>query len=282
MGKFKTFAYAFYKSLISINYYKDVLRANPKFSLKYFFVLITLLITLSSLISAVRNAPKLQGQIQKTVNELVRLFPQELEIKIENGTLTTNSPIPIILPMDSKSRSQPNMNYDNLLIIDTDGTVEEFESYSTLMMVNSKNILTRDANNQLQTYPLTNLPNMLLNRDNITEKANAFLDVVSSTPTVIGFLFLIYLVVFTMYHLVWRGVYLLLFAGLLAFIGRLMKHHMLYGRYVQIAIHTITLPFLVELIANILDISLQLVVWFSLVHFIFALIVLFSLKEKQA
>lgn len=277
MQKIKTFINSFVKSLSSTSYYKDILNANPSFSLKYFFVLMGLITIVTSGVNAGLQVPKLRGFIQDTTNDLVNKYPGDLIVKIENGTLTTNQTEPLIVPMDADVKQDPNLNFTNLLVLDQNGTVEDIKKYDTMILINGKNILVQDATDKLQTHPISNFGNMEVTKDGLKVKAENFLASINRSIVLFPLVFVGFMFVFTIYYFVAKPVYMLFCAGVIYIFMKMNKSKEPFVRAIQISAHTITLVIVLEAVTLILGIGKDLSAISFTIHMVFAYIVVASL-----
>ncbi|MFZ2206832.1 MAG: DUF1189 family protein [Microgenomates group bacterium] len=134
MKKLNAFWYSFQKSLLDLNYYKDIIKTSYWFSFKY---LLFLLICLSLVRSVqlgleygkVRN--KIPGYIQMAKRELLNLYPKELELRISNGRLYTNVVEPYYIDFPAKFG---NMEGKHLAVIDTEASPTEYKQYNALVL----------------------------------------------------------------------------------------------------------------------------------------------------
>ncbi len=134
MKKINTFWYSFQKSLLDLNYYKDIIKTSYWFSFKY---LLFLLICLSLVRSVqlgldygkIRN--KIPGYIQMAKTELTALYPKELELRISNGRLYTNVVEPYYINFPAKFG---DMGGKHLAVIDTLASPTEYKQYNTLVL----------------------------------------------------------------------------------------------------------------------------------------------------
>lgn len=134
MKKLNTFWYSFQKSLLDLNYYKDIIKTSYWFSFKYLLFLLICLSLVRSVqlgleFGKIRN--KIPGYIQMAKSELLNLYPQELELRISNGRLYTNVVEPYYVDFPAKFG---NMEGKHLAVIDTEASPTEYKQYNTLIL----------------------------------------------------------------------------------------------------------------------------------------------------
>lgn len=258
--KVKAFWYVFYKSLTSIEYYKDVIQEKPSFALKYFAILMLFTAIFTALINIRPSSPKVEAELNRIIDQGVELFPNDLVIKAENGSISVNKPEPFeiafedgfgegFVPSDSKAHFPKN-----LIVFDRNGTINDLDKLDTLVLVNDKNIITRN-NGRIEAQPTSDIPDGEMNKADIQRVA---VELKGYTKYVSLVLFLV--TIFAgLFYFVWLAlsnmVFLLGIATILFFIGTWKGLTLGFGKYYQISIHAVTLPAVLtvvyELIVNV-------------------------------
>jgi len=144
MTKFKTLFYSLRRSLFDLKYYSDVATSTFWFSCKYLFLLLVLLMIMRSVqmgvgYLAVRS--EIPVAIKNVESAAYSFYPNGLEMQIKNGKLSTNAyePLAIDLP------SQLGHLDTHLLVIDTQGFVEDYPAYHTLALATEKVLVYPDS-----------------------------------------------------------------------------------------------------------------------------------------
>src|SRR5258708_25888762 len=114
--KLKTFFDTLTKSLTNFSYYKDIEKANFKFSLKYLFSLFYLISLITSLVFAVSvsafilpNLPKFVSLIQTKANSF---YSDVLVVTVKNGNLSKHQKEPYYIhTLNSHSLNQCLHNF---------------------------------------------------------------------------------------------------------------------------------------------------------------------------
>ena len=134
MNPLKTFFYSLKKSLFDPKYYKeDVVKANFWFSYKYLFVLIFLLTLIKGLffgMTYLRSRPYIKPEVNNLMSYAQNFYPQNLELKIKNGQLSTNAKEPYVFDLE-KNRLPTDRH---VLIIDTKGSIDNYPNYNTYIL----------------------------------------------------------------------------------------------------------------------------------------------------
>lgn len=276
--KIKAFQYVFYKSLTSLPYYNDIIKTNLKFSIKYFLAFAVLVSFVSAIIVSVRTSYDSDGPtstVAQVVNELEDIYPEDLVITIKDGTLSTNKNVDITIKMlESLSQSSPLPKY--LIVFDSDGTINDFEKYDTVALVNEKNILIND-NGKIETYPISNFPNGTLDKTKYSTQINELRGLVQYLPILVTLAVFVGLL---LVNIIYRLVYIFVIATALFIIGKSSKSTLKFSKFYQIGLHLVTLPMLLEVALLIFDVTLPIPAWFFAVSIGFGIVIISRLDKK--
>lgn len=289
MKYLKAFTYVFYKSSISLEYYKDLLKTDLKFSLKYFFTLGLFAALIASVGFSFKIIPEVKKITDDIGQQLLNIYPDELEFKVENNEWSINQSEPYVIPLpgigDIKNNAQNNMQNgtekneipENLVVFYHEGTIEDIEIFDTLAILNSKNLIVKDAD-KMQVYPLDEIPNGTLNKAEFAKFVLQIDKIAAFTPLFIGIMFSIG---FLFYYLIFRGTYLLFVALVLFTLSFFTPKRLDFGTAFKIATHTMTLPLVIELILMFVAITLPVPLWFMFSNIILGAIVVMYLGKLQ-
>lgn len=294
MKKIRAFFYILIKSTTSINYYKDIMKTPLAFSMKYFFTLAFITATISTVIFTITTLPAIQDISKKIVNSTIALYPESLIISVKDGKLSTNQPEPYAITMketlaafgveDDKGESAVmtrDMPYpiENIIVFDTNGTIGDLEKYKTMILVNNVNVIIKSSRD-MRVYPIEDAPDGQLTKAEFTTLIKSFEGPLKYIPVIVIIVTFIGLFI---YNAFLRLLYCTSIALILLISGKILKTNLQtnlpYTKYIQIVIHTITLPILVEILIQVLHINIP-GIWFSLVTLIFGIIVLISTKNN--
>ncbi len=280
MKKLKTFFYSFKKSLFDSRYYKDVEKTSFWFSYKYLGFLIILILLIRSFqiglgyLKIRDSIPPLVRNITQVVSDF---YPDELEIFILNGKLITNvhEPYAIDLP-----RQLMGLYGKHLLVIDTQGSVEDYPAYNTLALATEKTLVFPSkkqngiAHNRLFYFSRLTKP-FVFDRSEYDEFLSQFIPVLNSFTlysgvyVVIGmFLFIVFGVFFWL-----NGQLLFLFpvTFFVWLIALLCKRRKPYWTIYRFGMHALTWPIVLSFIFNLARqqlggmYSIILIVWMLLI-----------------
>jgi hypothetical protein len=187
MQKLKSFIFIFKNSLLSFDYYKDVIQTPVSFSVKYYIILALIVSLVTTGAISARLLPKLQPELNNLVSQVQNYYPDELVLTMTDGKLSINKDEPYVIPLpkalaENQTDGQQDENTEklpeNLVVLDSQGTIDNLETYNTLILINSANVLYRDQNGKIEVYPLKDMPNGQFNKQNFNElvdKVKAFL-----------------------------------------------------------------------------------------------------------
>src|SRR5690349_6861402 len=138
MTKLKAFAHIYWKSISSPKYYKEMLKTNLKFSLKYFVTLGVFAALITTIGASIVAVPTVKKGISDIATSVKNSYPQDLILTSNNNAWTVNKPEPYSVPFpvtESNSKDTPK----NLIVLYHNGTVDDIKALDTLILVNEKN-----------------------------------------------------------------------------------------------------------------------------------------------
>lgn len=272
MQKLKAFFYVLKQSitapLTGSDYYADLLaNASVWFSIKYFFVLAFFAFVTTSVFVIAPVVPEIQKFSDNLFAGVAQIYPADLVIKASGGELSINQPEPYIIPMPKEAfggisiadSAETDEDIElaklptNLLVFDSEGTLDDLDTYDTLFLVNKTNILGRNTGKgKIEVVPLKEMLKDLTDTefgkkdvDKIIEAARPFF---AALPYVF---FVVALVFMAIYNFGFRLVGLLIVALVLLVFGRLRGFNYKFGQYYKIGIHAITIPLLLEIVFSL-------------------------------
>lgn len=155
MTKIITFLRTFLNSAVNPGYYADVLKAKLSFSVKYFVVLVLLmtLVTVGKLVT-----PIALFNLASATNQMVSAFPNDLEVKLHQGKVTVNKPLPYVVPMPRGDRPHEDSRYQSLVTFDTNKDVagaRDVLNRETLFLITEDTVWMRSGQNgEVRTYAI--------------------------------------------------------------------------------------------------------------------------------
>jgi len=278
MKKLKAAAYVLGKSLTSPQYYKDLLEVDFKFSIKYFAILavIASMATLPNLVGPLTN--DFVNQANKFVQSITDYYPDSLVVTIKEGNLSINEPEPYIVPLpDSFEEQETEQPIENLIVIDTKGTIDDMEKYNTIILINEKNVLINESN-KIEVFPLEGAPDTEINKEMVLELAEKTEPLINVLPYV--FIVLAF-IASLIYYFGIRAIYLLVVATILLLVGSIKQLKVPFSKYYQIGIHAMTLPLFIEVLANLFEFPINIPLWFMAVNLLMGAIGLFFITREN-
>lgn len=279
MKQIKTFLYVFYKSLTSPRYYRDVVNAPTSFSIKYFLVLVLLVSLAVSAFKLAPAIPEMKSAINGFVNDALNLYPSDLVITSKDGNLSINQPEPYIIGMPD-SVKQEQQDFENFIVFDSLGTLDDLEKYKTVVLVNSANILVKDTqNDKIEVYPLKEMPDGQISRVDLEKLVESSADFINILPYLAFSLGVLGILI---YNFGFRLLYLVFIAVIIWVLAKIRDLDFDFGKSYRVAIHTLTLPLVLELLIDVFRINFDFPLWFMIVHFVYGVVVIIVLASLAA
>ena len=284
MKKLKAFYYIFIKSATSFEYYKDLVGTGLSFSIRYLIMLVLITSVILGIAVSVETSAKLQSDVKKLLDQSIVLYPDNLVVTAKDGQLSINQPEPLILKtpeifqskVTGKTAKDEMKIPGNLVIFNSNGVLDDVKKLDTLVLVNKTNFLIQNVS-KIEVYPTKDVPNGQFGKQNL-------IDLVAKIKTYIKFIplgiFALVLITSIFYNLGFRVIYILIATVLLMFAGKAMKLNLNFTKYFKIAIHTTTIPLILEILMGVLSISVGLPFWFLILNTVIGLLVLNKNKNE--
>lgn len=281
MKKIRAYFYSLKKSLISPDYYQDVLKAKFSFSLKFFFFSCFLLsLVLGTIYSY--NAHGLLKEFILKLEDLPQFYPEDLVVEIKNGQVKTNQPEPYFMPLPfSETVKEYPLPSLNLLVIDTQANIEDITQYQTLALLTSNSLAFRTSKEtqEIRVYPLTRIQDFTLDQvlvKTLWQKISVYFKYLVPLATLFIFLGLFMAIPFS------KFIHLLIFSLITLVFARILKTGLSYKKSLQVNLHAFLLPTLVQVIFDIGGLRrIPIPFFYSLILLIFNLVILASLRGKK-
>jgi hypothetical protein len=296
MKKLKAFFYIFKQSLTSTDYYKKMLKTEPAFTVKYMAVLFLIMATLTSVATFVRVLPKSQSFLDTQIHKLADLYPQDLEITMVGGEWSINQAEPYVLTlpfmefgndmledrdvrenMNERKNEEKESFPENLIVFDHEGTLEDFEAWDTVALINEKNALVQ-GEFSTEVMPLRYIPDGKFTHKDF----EMFIDNLGEFSKVLPY-FLFFVITFLVFfeYFVLRSVYLFVLGGILYLVARLFGTKSSYKDALRIGAHTVTLPLVVRGILSIIWVAFPIPMWFFFLNLGFGAVVLARMNKGK-
>jgi len=244
MKKIKTFFYSFKNSILSTEYYKDIVKADVNFSIKYFVMLSFLASVITVSYMSVTLVPKTMSEIKFFYQEAENIYPDDLVIEFKDSSWTANKEEPIFI-------KSPNLPVEtgipsNLVVFDKNGTIDKMKEYDTLAIVNSENILYGQDAESVTSQPLKNIPNGTLNKEAVLSKMGDLNKLINLLPFILPIFLLIPVFLF---DFLGGSLFNIFLAGIGVYIALLInKRRIDFKSAFQISVHAATVPVLIRVL----------------------------------
>lgn len=169
----------FIRSLFSFKHYTAILTGTENFRAILAVLALALILTIKPAFFIFKDVyPLVQNLESKVINLVDEVYPQELEIKIKNGTASTNVTEPYYISIRQetlenlfafKKDSQNTRSKVRLLAIDTKGKADEFDKYQSLALLTETSIVYYKDKN-VNIYSLRQVKDLTVNKDFIKSK----------------------------------------------------------------------------------------------------------------
>lgn len=237
------------ESIYSPEFYAGIPKKSLGSAIIYFLLLTLIVTVLQSVLPIWSFTTVGQQEIQKFIGQAVNTYPEKLEVKIQNGKVSTNVKEPYFIPLPSGNNTS-NSTY-NLIVIDTKTpfSASQFNAYKAAAWVSKDTIFVQgDSNGQIKTIDLSKASDVKINKSLINSFAVKYSPLLKLlTPlAIVGILLGLFLL-----HIL-RLIYLFFLALLIFLLVKVIKKDRTYGECYKISIYAVTLGVLVEFIGNFL------------------------------
>jgi len=283
MKKLKTFFHILKNTFTSPKYYRDVLLAPFSFSLKFFvlffffYSLIYTAVIYSGMNSGLTFAQK------ELPDKILKLYPDELEVKVDKGKLTANVPQPYYFSMSRVSTvfpevSDQNSKLRNLFVIDTQAGLDDFGKFSTFALFNSDRAMFVNRENKYTVYTLEGIDNTVINKDKVFKFKEGITPYIGYLkPLVFSSLFTFFYL-FGLFSLL---VYLLFFSLIVFLLSKIMTLHISYAKSYQVALHLGVISTVIFGIVSLLKFPVSFPFLRTIILSLLAYVILHTLKSEK-
>lgn len=254
MNPLKTFFYSFKNSLFKPKYYQDIVKTNFWFSFKYLWFLLFLLTIIKTFVLAglyLKNRPLIQPKVNKLMIYAENFYPKELKLQIKNGQLSTNVKEPYIFEIE---KNQAKNYQKHFLVIDTQGSIENYPSYSTNILATKNAVVYPSKSSRNQVGETSVFYFRDLKRDFTLDKGvyNSFINIIRPYSSKVNYfvdwivlsispLFMIFGSLLWVVGVMFGLLFLTFFVWVLNLI---FKKRYSYGSLFRMGMHAVTWPIL--------------------------------------
>ena len=239
-------------SIYNPKYYQELLNRPFSYSVKYFFKFSLVFSLLFVLIFSTFIFPKINRELKNFITESVNNYPDELEVSVKNGSVSTNVEEPYFIktPSSWKGEQQEGVNnFENLIVIDTksEPDVGNLEKYNTASLITEKYIVYEAEDGKITIQPLEKFPNMVINEKNV----NSFIERYSPYLKFIYIPLVFAFFIFAVFFLIFRLIYLFFAALFIWLIASIKGVKINYSKAYQMGMHLMTLPLILISLTSI-------------------------------
>lgn len=247
----KSYFLALWGSLVSPQYYAELKNKSFWYTFKIYVVTFLLLTAVFTIAGGYLFHQSVGQYAPDFVQDLKNIYPSELVVTVENGIVSSNVSEPYFIPISRLQESRylnelfkdveaenemGETSIENLIVIDTRGSVEDFYSYQTFMLVTDNSISVVGKEGRIETTVLTEEVSGVVDQSVVD---SVILSLISAshflTPLVVAFTF----GAFTFFFPVMFMSMLLWYAIPVLFGARFGSLKLSYGQSYQYAMHMI-------------------------------------------
>lgn len=265
MSKIKFFLQSVYQSAVKPDYYTEVIKAGLSSSVKYLSLLVLTTTFFSLIIPLMASA----WTLPEKISEIENAYPENLEVKLEKGQVSTNQSEPYYLVN----------NTDGVIVIDTTGNLENLPDMKAGVLITRNKIITRDTNGiEERSYNLSSFEKSItVNRELVSSLLQKLKPLVF--PIILLGGILLYPFIFSSV-LLFDLIYIFFINFIPFFLSRILNLGFSFKNLLKISIHAYTFPFLLQfLVSKILKITFP-PFSFTLIYLAFTTTVLVRLNKK--
>ena len=234
-------------SVYSPEFYKQVPMTSFGSALGYFLLLALFMAVIRSAIPVWEFVTVGQKEVDKFTTQALNVYPSELELKIQDGKVSTNVQEPYYVSIPSGIDEGEDSQYLAVIDTKTPFSAAQFNAYNTLAWVTEDSVFVK-GDSQFRTIDLTEAENFTLNKsvvDSFAAKAAPWLKLV--LPVVVIGIFLVMLLS-NMFMLV-----SMLFTALIIWlILRLLNKGLSYADSYKVGMYALTLGFFLDALKEVM------------------------------
>lgn len=237
-------------SVYDPKFYSKIKHQKLASALKYFFLLILVLTLINVVALSYELGVRVPQEIKNFINQSVNYFPQDLEVNIDHGQVTTTAQEPFFVPfpkdIPEDIEETPEQDLNNILVIDTKTpySATQFNQYKTLAWLTKDSLFYQNRDFEQRSIDLTDVKDFKFNRLALEGWVSKFSPVLNMAGPILILLTFIGLFIGFTFNLV----YLLFLAVLIFFLSAIFKWGLNYSASFKTAIYASTTAFILDLI----------------------------------
>lgn len=193
----------FQKSLYNPAFYRGVGEMSLKDALRAYIIMMMVFTVFATVASAAILVPRASRFLHEGAGKLIQqYYPANLEVHIEKGVASINSPEPYFIPgrRSTLDTLSTDVSLENILVIDTrsDFGKAQFDDYKTFALLTQHEIVTRGERGTITIQDLKSFPEATINAEmllRLVERVSAWYPLIALAGVVglFGILFAGYL-----------------------------------------------------------------------------------------
>jgi len=167
---------------------------------------------------------------------------------------------------------------ENILVIDTSGTMEDFEKYNTAVFITKKNIMYISDKGKYEIFPLSEVGDVTINRSMVEM-------VVGNLAPLLNFVFpglVLFVFIGTFVFIpIGKMTYLLFFALVLWIIAKLMKYVLSFGKAYQMGLHLIVITTTLFGLLSLFKVNITFPFFQTIILSILSIVILSKIRGNE-
>lgn len=230
------------KSIFNPSFYRELMLRPMSRSFKYFFLFILFVALFQTAAFSLKFLPQLKPFFTRVSTRVMEYYPNNLEIRIRNGEVSSNVEEPYAIRMPNSIPEEGDLRrFENLLIIDTenDFSLERFENYSTACWLTRESLAcTKDDGVNITS--LRGVSDVTIDKESVSA-------LVGRIEPLLKFIYPVFIIgtfIASFSALSLRLVYLLFGALLILIVAKIKRINLGYKKSYQLGLYLMTLPIL--------------------------------------
>lgn len=287
MNPLKTFFYSLRRSLLDISYYREIASASFGFSFKYLWFLLLVLTVIKGAFAGaayIRNRPHISPGVTRIMEYAKDIYPAELELNISKGQLSTNVAEPYIF--DAFPGSARRGEDPHLLIIDTQGSIENYPYYNTYVLATRNAVVYPSKSNNSEIQQTSVFYFRDLKQDFTFNKRiydgfiNRIRPYTANVTPIVDSIVVSALIMFTLFGSLFMTLFVMIGLSVLTFftwlVSLIFRRQYGYGSLFKMGMHAVTWPIIITEVIRYFNPSFPNL--YSLIFFVGMIVILFTLK----
>lgn len=245
-------------------FFLGLVRSPFKSYLASSFVLIVMLVS----IGYSKFYKPLRVGLDTLSEEIKQVFPVNLEIEITSSGVYSNSEFPIIIPMPNSLRG---FFGDNFIIIDPDLDEYAFNSYSTLMVMNNRDLIARTSGG-LSIVSLEHMPRVRITYKDIILISTRLKELAEISHYIVIAFFMFSTMINT--FVIWPAYVLAT-----SFFAKLVLKKRKFNQILRVNFHAVSLLILLIGFLQVLGFRIRFFPWFTVTHVLCVYLVVYFYRK---